>query len=437
MKIAFIGCGYVFDIYMRTRWAHPELEIAGVFDIDAARAKVVGDHYGLHVFPDAASVLGDPSIAMIVNLTSIDAHYEVTKAALEAGKHVYSEKPLTTDLEQAKELFALADAKGVILSGAPCNVFSDSVGTMWKAVRDGAIGKPLLVYAELDDNPIYLMGIENWRSATGAPWPYVHEYEEGCTFEHVGYHLVWMCAMFGPVRSLTAFSKALVKEKTKTPLARPDTPDFSVACLDFDNGVAGRVTCSIVAPSDHRMRIIGDEGEVNTDSYRHYQSPVMLERFSSVSLNARKARTVRTQPLIGRRFGVGGQELRLIRHWKSHAVEAEPGIKRSLRQKVMGEVRRREVYAQDKLLGVAMLARALGQGGPIPMPADFMLHLTELTLLIQNAGPTGLAVRPTTSFAPLEPMDEILADRRNFRADYRPNFIERRLGATVDGLHKH
>lgn len=438
MKIAFVGCGYVFDIYMRTFWAHTELQVCGVFDIDAARAKVVGSHYGFHVYADYAALLSDPAVALVVNLTSIDAHYLTTRAALLAGKHVYSEKPLTTDLDQARELFDIAKASGLVLSGAPCNVFSDSVGTMWKAVRDGAIGKPLLVYAELDDNPIYLMGIENWRSATGAPWPYVHEYEEGCTFEHVGYHLVWMCAMFGPAVSVTAFSSALVKNKTKTPLARPDTPDFSVGCIHFANGVAARVTCSIVAPSDHRMRIIGDEGELSTDSYRHYQSPVMLERFSSVSLNARKARTVRLQPLIGRLFGVGGQRLPFIRHWKSHAVEAEPGAgRRSLRQRIMAAIRRREVYAQDKLLGVAMLARAIEQGTRIPMPADFMLHLTELTLLIQSAGTGGSATALTSSFEPLQPMDEILADARNYRNRYRPNFIERRLGATVDGLHKH
>jgi hypothetical protein len=66
-----------------------------------------------------------------------------------------------------------------------------------------------------------------------------------------------------------------------------------------------------------------------------------------------------------------------------------------------------------------------------------MLHLVELTLLIQNAGTGGSATQLTTSFEPLLPMDEILNDPRNYRAAYRPNFIERRLGATVDGLHKH
>jgi predicted dehydrogenase len=201
----------------------------------------------------------------------------------------------------------LAEARGLILSGAPCNLYSDAVSTIWKAVRDGAIGKPVLVYAELDDNPAHLMHLEKVRSPTGAPFPYVEELQEGCTVEHAAYHLVWMCAMFGPAVSVTAFSKHLVGQKTATPLSPPDTPDFSVACLGFANGAAARITCSWVAPRDHRFRIIGDRGEISVDNVFHDQSPVHLERFSRVSLSARKVYTARNQPLIGRLFGVGGR----------------------------------------------------------------------------------------------------------------------------------
>lgn len=228
MKIAFVGCGFVFDIYMRTMWAHPELEVCGIFDIDTPRANTVGQHYGFHVYPDYEVLLADPVVEIVINLTSIGAHYEVTRRALEAGKHVYSEKPLTTEVDQSRELFALAEARGLVFTGAPCNVYSDAVSTLWKAVRDGAIGKPVLVYAELDDSPAHLMNLEKVQSPTGAPWPYIEEFQEGCTFEHVGYHLVWMCAMFGPAASVTAFSKVVIEHKTDTPLSPPDTPDFSV-----------------------------------------------------------------------------------------------------------------------------------------------------------------------------------------------------------------
>src|SRR5699024_949709 len=125
-------------------------------------------------------------------LTSIESHHAVTRAALQAGKHVYSEKPLTTSMDDARELVALAHSKGLRLSCAPSNALSATARTMRKVLDDGTIGRPLLVYAEFDDNPVTLMKPERWRSRSGAPWPYLHEYEMGCTWEHLGYHLTWM-----------------------------------------------------------------------------------------------------------------------------------------------------------------------------------------------------------------------------------------------------
>ena len=95
MKIAFVGCGFVFDIYMRTVRAHPQLEIAGVYDIRPDRAAAVHAYYGFRVYSSYDELLADKSVDIVVNLTNIGAHYEVSKRALEAGKHVYSEKPLT------------------------------------------------------------------------------------------------------------------------------------------------------------------------------------------------------------------------------------------------------------------------------------------------------------------------------------------------------
>lgn len=436
MKIAFVGCGYVFDIYMRTRWAHPELEVCGIFDIDAARSATVSQHYGFKIYPSYDALLADPAVEIVVNLTSIRSHYDTVRRALEAGKHVYSEKPLTTDLEQTRELFALAQARGLVLTGAPCNLYCDAISTMWKAVRDGAIGKPVLVYAELDDNPAHLMNLEKVQSPTGRPFPFVEEFQEGCTVEHVGYHLVWICAMLGPVTSVTAFSKNLIEHKTDTPLSPADTPDFSVGCLNFANGAAARITCSWVAPRDHRLRIIGDQGEISADNAFHDQSPVHLERFSRVSLSARKAYTVRTQPLIGRRFGIGGGRLPLVRRWKSHAVEAERGVGRSPKHKIVSWLRRREIYAQDKLLGIAEMVRAMRENRPQPMPPDFLIHLNELTLLIQRSGPEGLTTKPTTSFKPLEPLADVAGGAHDYRANYRPRLFERMSAGIVETLHR-
>jgi predicted dehydrogenase len=400
MRIAIVGCGYVFDFYMAKFPSHPDLEIAGVHDIDTGRTAAVAKHYGLSVYPDLAALLADPTVGMVVNLTSIDSHFAVTKAALEAGKHVYCEKPLVTDIAQGRALFDLAAAKGLVLAAAPSNLFSDTVQTMWKAVRDGAVGTPLLAYAEFDDNPIYLMGPENWRSASGAPWPYAHEYESGCTWEHAGYHLVWLCAILGPALSVTGFAKALVADKTPLPLHPSDTPDFTVGCINFASGAAARLTCSIIAPADHRMRIFGRTGEISADTYRDYRAPVRLEHFAQKALSARRLRAIRNSPWLGRIFGIGGVSLPLARNSRSQTY---PPIRSAK------ALKRRQEGQQDKAIGVALVADAIRSGQPSPIPPDFILHVTELTLAIQAAGTEGAAHRMETTFAPMEPLPETLA----------------------------
>lgn len=437
MRIGIVGCGYVFDHYMSTMGRHPGLEIAGVTDIDGARLKTACDFYGLPVVADLATLLADDSIGIIVNLTSIEAHYEVTRAALEAGRHVYSEKPFVTDMDQARELVALAEEKGLRISCAPSNTLSATSQTMWKAVHDGAVGDVRMVYAEFDDNPIYLMSPEGWRSRSGAPWPYLHEYEMGCTWEHAGYHLTWMCAIFGPVRRVTAFSKATLPDKTDRPLDPADTPDFSVACLDFESGVVGRLTCSIAAPYDHRMRIIGNGGMVHADTYRHYECPVYLEPFTKLTMNMRKARTVRTNSLLQWLFGVNGRRVPLARL-------PAPGSAAPWRDRTglspkswLSALKRRQVGQQDKSIGIAELAAAIEAGRPHFPSHDFTLHLTELTLAIQGAGPDGASVTPASRFDPLPLPEPLAAAAPDYTRYTRPGLLARLSEGLLDRMHRH
>jgi hypothetical protein len=140
--------------------------------------------------------------------------------------------------------------------------------------------------------------------------------------------------------------------------------------------------------------------------------------------------------LIGRLFNVGGRRLPLVRRWKSHAVEAERGVGRSLKHKFVSWLRRREIYAQDKLLGIAEMARAIREGRAQPMPPDFLMHLNELTLLIQRSGPHGISTTPTTSFQPLELLADVANQPRDYRSGYRPRFFEKLFTGAVETLHK-
>jgi predicted dehydrogenase len=439
MKIGIIGCGYVFDHYMATWGRHPGLVLKGVADIDAARRDKVANFYSLKAYASNEELISDPEIGIVVNLTSIESHEQVTRAALEAGKHVYCEKPLVTDMASARALVELAESKGLRLSCAPSNAMSDTTQTLWKAVRDGAVGDVRIVYAEFDDNVIYRMYPETWRSRTGAPWPYLHEYEQGCTFEHVGYHLTWLCSIFGPVESVTAFSKQALPDKTDRPLNPPDTPDFSVACLNFRSGVVARVTCSIGVPYDHRMRIVGNTGMLTADTYRHYQCPVYLERFSQLSLNARKSYSVRRNSQLHWIFGIGGRRLPLLRLPPPGAggLDTLPKVNWLSPGDWLRAFKRKELGQQDKTIGIAELADAIQNDRPSFPPHDFTLHLTELTLAIQGAGLKSETVRLNTSFEPIEPRPETLQSDIDYAKVGKPNLLQRRIDSFLISMHRH
>ena len=393
------------------------------------RAEILAAHYSTKVYETTEALLADRDVEIVVNLTDPQNHYAVSKASLLAGKHVYSEKPLSTDFEQAKELVALADEKGLVLSSAPCSVLSETAQTLWAAVRDGAIGRPQLVYAELDDNPVYLMHPEGWANERGIPWPYLNEFETGCTLEHAGYYLTWMAAMFGPAESVTAFSHCVVPDKADKPLDPPDTPDLSIACILFESGVVARLTCSIVAPYNHALQIVGDEGVLTCDECWHYGAPVRLERFSQLSLNVRKSRSVRASAVAQALFGVGGRKQKFVQkpqpQWATRYQDVRAG-RRGIRGAVKKAVWKHEFVSMDFFRGVDQMAKSI-EGKPASLlPSDFVLHVNELALAIQAAGTTNGPYELTTTFEPLAPT----------RPDGAPTYGARRSGLLTPAIEK-
>lgn len=428
-NIGFIGCGWAFDLYMESWARHPELRIAGAADIDPARLETVRRHYRIDTYENNEALLADAGIDIVVNLTPIPAHYPVTKAALLAGKHVYSEKPVADSAAGTRELFALAKSRGLHLASAPAVLFGETALTMWKAVEEGAVGEPRLVYAELDSHAAIFGRPERWRSRTGAPWPYRAEFEAGCTLEHGGYYLSWMCAIFGPVRSVTAFSDCTIPDKTDPPLDPPDAPDFSVACLKFESGVVGRLTCSVGAPYDHRIRVIGSRGAISADTYRHYRSPVRLLRLAGLPLRGYEFSSVRGSAFLSRLSGLAGRRVPLVgsRLPGGGGGGTDPTNWRE-------RLRRRERGWQDKSSGIAELAEAIGAGRrPFPGP-EFWEHITELSLLIHDAGAEGRTRSPVSRFEPLALPRRAREDASDYRRAARPPLLETWLRGAWRGV---
>lgn len=370
MKIGIIGCGFVADLYMRSLAAHPQLELIAAADHDPERARAFAHYWQVTVHASLDELLADARIETVVNLTNPDAHYEINRLVLAADRHVYCEKPLAMHYAQALELVELAEARGLQLSAAPCSLLGEAAQTLWRALRDERVGPVRLVYAELDDDYIPLAPYRRWFSESGAPWPAEDEFRVGCTLEHAGYYLSWLAAFFGPAQSVTSFSTVTIDDKGAD-IPPSSTPDFSVACIVFESGVVCRLTCSIVAPHDHRLRVVGDRGVLEVDDCWFYRTPVRLRR----------------RWIIRRRMLLApiARRLKLAR---------APG----------NRSKRRGAAAMDFARGIAELGDALREQRSARLSPRFSLHITELALAIQNAGPEGNHYRMQSRFEPVEPM---------------------------------
>lgn len=370
MRIAIVGCGFVADYYIKTLRSHPELELVGVVDCNQDRASKFSAYHSVPAYRSLKELLEDSRVDIVVNLTNPRSHFSVSKQALESGKHVYSEKPLSMELSEAEELVSIAEQRGLYISSAPCSLLSETAQTVWKALRENQIGRVRLVYAEMDDGLVHRMPYRKWLSESGTPWPYKDEFEVGCTLEHAGYYVTWLTAFFGPAQTVTAFSSCLIPDKQIDVPLEVSTPDFSVACIKFASGVAARLTCSIIAPHNHSLKIIGDEGILGIDDCWYYRAPVYIKRMISIR---RKT---------------------FVSPWK----QRYPPVRTASKFRSSGS------QQMDYCRGVAEMAAAITEDRACRLSARYSLHNNEVVLAIHNALETGSPCKISSSFDPIEPM---------------------------------
>ncbi len=125
LKCAVIGTGYLGKFHAEKYANLPECELVAVVDINAETAQAIAEKHGAQALTDYASLLGNIDAVSIVVPTTL--HYQVTKDFLNAGSHVLIEKPITTTVEQADELIAIAKAKNLILQVGHLERFNPAV----------------------------------------------------------------------------------------------------------------------------------------------------------------------------------------------------------------------------------------------------------------------------------------------------------------------
>jgi predicted dehydrogenase len=366
-RFAIIGCGFVADYYMTTLANHPGLALAGVWDRDAERLQQFCAYHQIKAYETLDEVLRDESVAIVANLTTPESHFEISKAALLARKHVYSEKPLALTYVEASDLVGFAANRHVTLCSAPANGLSDAHRLVSANLE--RIGTPRLVYAEMEDGPVFREKWQTWKSRSGAKWPGMHEFEVGCTLEHAGYALSWLVSLFGPVAEVTAFSALTFPDKGEGSEGLSLAEDFSVGCLLFKSGLVARVTSGFAAPRDRSLTIMGDQGSITVRDLWDNRSAVRLEESSEPRPFAQRLAR-RLENAIGRALPFKQVPGRLLAYPKSAKRRYLPSYPSQI----------------DFMAGIAAQAEMIATGEPAVFSGALALHITEIALALHAGG---------------------------------------------------
>ena len=198
-KVGIIGCGNISAAYMKNIPTFEHLELLACADIDLARAKARAEEFSIPHAYTVQELLNDPNIDIVINLTIPAAHAEVCIQVLEAGKHVYVEKPLAVTREEGLQILEVARRKGLLVGSAPDTFLGGGIQTCVKLINDGWIGTPIAATA-------FMMGKghEHWH-----PDPeFYYAKGGGPMFDMGPYYLTALVALLGPIRRVTGSAAA-------------------------------------------------------------------------------------------------------------------------------------------------------------------------------------------------------------------------------------
>lgn len=277
MKIGVIGCGNIFQHYLRNAPRFNNIEVVACADLNATAAEAKAAEYKLRAV-SVDELLQDPEIGLIVNLTVPAVHAEVSLRVLDAGKHVYSEKPLAIDLKDGKKILDLASEKGLRVGCAPDTILGDSHQLCRKLLDSGAVGQVVSGSAF-----IMSRGPEAWH-----PNPFFY-YEKGGgpLFDMGPYYLSALINFLGPVRSVSALTKTSFPERIAGckehfgKKIKVDVRTHYAGLLEFESGA--QITCVMsweVWKHGHApIELYGSEGSLQMLSEAYlFGGPVKLFR---------------------------------------------------------------------------------------------------------------------------------------------------------------
>jgi predicted dehydrogenase len=233
LNVGIVGCGNISGIYLQNIPAYRGLALRACADARPEVAEAQANRFGLEALTVDALLARD-DIDLVVNLTVPSAHFGVSLAALQAGKHVFSEKPLAVDFDQGRKLVDEAEAHGLLLGCAPDTFLGAGGRLARKLVDEGAVGHILSGTAFLMSH-----GMEHWH-----PDPeFFFKPGGGPILDMAPYYLSALINLMGPVRHVVSMSSIGFPERVVTAESprkghriAVETPTTVMALLEFVSG---------------------------------------------------------------------------------------------------------------------------------------------------------------------------------------------------------
>ena len=244
--VGIVGCGNIFPKYMVGLRRFDDLEIIWCADIDRALAERRAAELDIPNAgsPEEAAADELGAATLVINLTPPAAHAQVSRDLLDAGKHVYTEKPLATTLADARDILATADRHSLKVGAAPDWLLSRSARAARTALESGRIGEPVAASAFISHSRL-----ESWHpDPRGFFLP-----GAGPVYDLGPYYVSVLVHLLGPVRSVAALATTgLATRPVNAPHRVVDTvdvhvPTHAVAILEHESGTIANLTMSFEA----------------------------------------------------------------------------------------------------------------------------------------------------------------------------------------------
>ncbi len=281
LNVGIIGCGNISAIYFENLKSYSTVHVSACADLDVERARARAEEFGIPKGCTVSELLADPEVDLIVNLTIPGAHAQVCLDILDAGKHVYVEKPLAVSREEGQAILERAKEKGLLVGGAPDTFLGGGIQTCIKLIEEGWIGMPVAATAFM-----MARGHEHWH-----PDPeFYYAKGGGPMFDMGPYYLTALVAMLGPLKRVAGMTKISYPERTISSRKKfgqtiqVETPTHIAGVLEFHSGAIGTMITSFDVFGDSqlpRIEVYGSQGTISVPDPNTFGGPVFLKRHDS------------------------------------------------------------------------------------------------------------------------------------------------------------